>query len=146
MKTPAKIELALIPVVVAGVGIAGGKLPTSVGFGELLVIVCLGWLVQGGIRDLWFLYRLKSHPPSTSPRRMACMCLESSAGLTGIVLGVALALTGLGGRVALSPARWAALAFAVLTLGFLLRDVIITWRPLGLRRDPDHHAIIFAWK
>lgn len=146
MKAPAKIELALIPAVVAIVGAVGRWLPARLGFGELLTIGCVSWLVQGGIRDLWFLYVLKSRPGSAPRRRLPCMCLESSAGLTGILVGVVLALSGIGGSIALTPVRWAAIAAGVLTPGFLLRDIVIAWRPPGVRRDPEHHSIIFAWK
>src|SRR5271165_2373316 len=102
MKTREKIELGLIPVVVAVAGLAGRWLPSQLGPGELLVIACLLWLVQGGLRDLWLLYLQKSRPAAAPRRRLACLCLESSAGLAGIVLGVALALSGLGGRVTLN--------------------------------------------
>jgi hypothetical protein len=143
--TRGKIELALIPVAIAAVGLAGHRLPTRLALGELLVIACLTWLLQGGVRDLWLLYLLKSRPTPTPPRRLACMCLESSVGLAGLLLGVGLALAGIGGPVTLSPGRWMLLAAAVLALGFLARDLVITWRPLGVRRDPDHHSIIFTW-
>jgi len=145
MKTREKIELGLIPVAVAAVGLAARWLPDQLGTGELLVIACLAWLVQGGLRDLWPLYLLKAQPATAPRRRLACMCLESSVGLTGIVLGAALALSGIGGQITLSPARWMLLAAAVLTLGFLARDLVISWRPPGIRRDPDHHSIIFTW-
>ena len=144
MKTREKIELGLIPVVVAAVGVAGRWLPTQLGTGSLLVIACLAWLIQGGLRDLWLLYLVKSQP-AQAPRRLACMCLESSFGLTGIVVGVILALCNVGGSVALSPARWMLLAAAVFMVGFLAKDLIISWRPLGVRRDPDHHSIVFTW-
>lgn len=58
MKTREKIELSLIPVAVALVGLAARWLPVQLGTGELLVIACLAWLVQGGLRDLWLLYLL----------------------------------------------------------------------------------------
>ena len=144
MKAREKIELALIPVAVALAGLSARWLPGQLGTGELLVIACLAWLAQGGLRDIWLLYLLKSQP-SAAPRRLACMCLESSVGLTGVVLGVVLALCGLGGQITLTPARWMLLAAAVLTLGFLARDLVISWRPPGIRRDPDHHSIIFTW-
>ncbi len=144
MKTREKIELGLIPVVVAAAGFAARWLPAQLGTGPLLVIACLAWLVQGGLRDLWLLYLLKSQPVKT-PRRLACMCLESSVGLTGVVVGVVLALCNLGGQVALSPARWMLLAAVVFTVGFLAKDLVISWRPLGVRRDPDHHSIVFTW-
>jgi hypothetical protein len=66
-------------------------------------------------------------------------------GLTGVVLGVVLALCGLGGQLLLNSARWMLLAGAVFTLGFLAKDLVISWRPPGIRRDPDHHSIIFTW-
>ena len=145
MKTREKIELGLIPVVVAGVGLAGRWLPVQLGTGSLLVIACLTWLVQGGLRDLWLLHLVKSSPANTPRRRLPCMCLESSVGLTGVVVGVILALCNVGGQVALSPARWMLLTAAVLALGFVAKDLVISWRPLGVRRDPEHHSIVFTW-
>ena len=145
MKSREKIELALIPIAVAAAGLAGRWLPTELGTGELLVIACLAWLVQGGLRDLWLLYVLKSQPATAPRRRLACMCLESSVGLTGVVVGVVLALCGIGGRVAFDAGRWMILAAVVFTLGFLAKDLVISWRPLGVRRDPDHHTILFTW-
>jgi hypothetical protein len=144
LKTREKIELGLIPVVVIAVGLAGRWLPAELGTGPLLVIACLMWLVQGGLRDLWLLHVLKSQPVA-APRRIACLCLESSVGLTGIVVGVGLALAGIGGQVALNPGRWMLLAAVILTVGFFARDLVISWRPLGVRRDPDHHSIVFTW-
>ena len=72
MNTHGKVELALIPVAVAGVAAGAPWLPTRVGVGELLTA-------------------------------------------------------------------------AVLATGFALREVVITWRPFGLRREPDHHTIVFTW-
>jgi len=145
MKTHEKIELGLIPVAAIATGLAGPLLPTRLATGELLVIACLSWLVQGGIRDLWFLYLLKARPAAASRRKLACMCFESSAGMTGILVGIALTLCGVGGHVALNSWLWMLLAAGVLTLGFLAKDLVISWRPLGLRRVPDHHTIIFTW-
>lgn len=145
MKTREKTELGLIPVVVLAVGLAGRWTPALLDAGPLLVIASLTWLVQGGLRDLWLLYLVNRQPAANPPRRLACMCLESSAGLTGVVVGVILALCDLGGPVTLSPSRWMLFTAVVLTLGFLAKDLIISWRPLGVRRDPDHHSIVFTW-
>jgi hypothetical protein len=144
LKTREIVELGLIPVAVAGVGFAARWLPTQLGTGSLLVVACLAWLVQGGLRDLWLLYLVKSQPAAPR-RRLACMCLESSVGLTGVVIGVGLALCHVGGRHTLNPTRWMVLAAGVLTVGFLAKDLVISWRPLAVRRDPDHHSIVFTW-
>lgn len=111
----------------------------------MFVIACLAWLVQGGLRDLRLLYLLKSRPVTAPRRRLACLCLESSVGLTGVMVGVLLALGGLRGQITLNAGRWMLLAAAVFALGFLARDLVISWRPPGIRRDPDHHSIIFTW-
>jgi hypothetical protein len=145
MKIREKVELGLIPVVVVTVGICAPHLPAELGTGELLVIACLAWLVQGGLRDLWLLHLVKSRPKAESRRKLACLCLECSVGLTGVVFGVVLALSGGGSRVTLTSGRWMLLAAVVLALGFLAKDFVISWRPLGVRREPDHHTIIFAW-
>ena len=52
-------------------------------------------------------------------------------------------LTGYAAFVDGAPAG--TLAAAVFMLGFLAKDFVISWRPLGVRRDPDHHSIIFTW-
>jgi hypothetical protein len=39
--------------------------------------------------------------------------------------------------------RWAVVAAIVLLGGFTLKDFVITWRPWGIRRERDHHSIIF---
>jgi hypothetical protein len=145
MTTPEKVELTFIPLAVAAVGLSARFLPAQLNTGLVIVIGCLGWLVQGGIRDVWFLYRLKTRPSAAPRRKIACMCLESSAGFTGLLLGIALAVFGLGGHVGLSPLRWMLLATGVLALGFAAKDYIVTWHPLGLRREPEHHSFVFTW-
>jgi hypothetical protein len=145
MKTCEKVELGLIPAAVIAVGLAGPLLPGRLGTGELLAFACLTWLMQGGVRDLWLLYSMKFRPAATPRRKIACMCLESSAGLTGILVGVGLTLCGAGGSITLNYRRWMLVTGGVLTLGFLAKDMVISWRPLGIRRVPDHHTIIFTW-
>ncbi|MBP6508433.1 MAG: hypothetical protein KA257_12785 [Opitutaceae bacterium] len=146
MKTREKVELALIGVAFVLVTLAHRHLPARMSVGALLVVGCLGWLVQGGLRDLWLLYLTKTRADSAPQRRFACMCLESSAGFTGVVIGVLLVLTGVGGEVTLGAGAWLTFAAAVMLLGFLVKDYVITWRPLGLRREPDHHTFIFTWR
>ena len=126
---------------------AGGAIPADAARdGALLAGGCLAWLVQGGLRDLWLLYLLKTRPASTPSRKLACMCFESTAGMLGLLVGLGLVLCDFGGEVSLTPGRWMLLAGGVFTLGFLARDLVISWRPLGLRRDPEHHSIIFTWR
>ncbi len=145
MQTRDKIELGLIPVAVLLVGSFSRFLPTRLAIGEVLTLACLAWLVHGGVRDLWLMYQLKTRPSSAPRRKLACMCLESSAGMTGLIVGIGLTLCGFGGELRFTPTRWMLLAGGVFALGFLLKDFVISWRPLGLRRDPEHHSIVFTW-
>ena len=146
MRAVEKVELAGIAIIIPAVGLLGRFLPVALHLGELLTITCVVWLLQGGTRDAWFLFALRSGRLQLPRRKMACMCLESSAGLTGIVIGVVLAVSGAGPNVSLSPVRWAAITATVLLGGFLLKDFVITWRPLGIRREREHPGIVFAWR
>jgi hypothetical protein len=146
LKTREKIELGLIPLVAVAIGSAGNHLPSRLSPGALLAIGCLGWLVQGGLRDLWLLHLTKTDVASAPRRKVACMCLESSAGLIGIILGGFASLLGWGGDLLLTPVCWGVFAFCVLAFGFLAKDYVVSWRPLGLRREPEHHTFIFTWR
>lgn len=111
-----------------------------------MTIGCCTWLVQGGIRDVWSLYRQKKARAAEPARKLAGLCLESTAGLFGILVGVALALATQGREYALTPSRWVWFAAAVFTVGFLLKDFVITWRPIGLRRERNHESIVVSWR
>ena len=139
------VELGMIAASVGLVGVFSPWLPARLKFGQALTLACLTWLLQGGVRDAWILYQLKRRPSTAPKRRLACMCLESSAGLTGLMAGIGLSLFNLGGDLRFTTTRWVLLAGAVFALGFLLKDYVISWRPLGLRRDPDHLSIVFTW-
>jgi hypothetical protein len=146
MQAHGKVELALIPCAVAVIATGAGRLPTHLSVGELLTIGCVAWLVQGGIRDVWLLYRQKTRPSPEPTRKLTGMCFESTAGLTGILVGVVLALATNGPEFSLTPKRWACFAAAVFILGFLLKDFVITWRPIGLRRERNHGSIVVSWR
>ncbi|MEO7598487.1 MAG: hypothetical protein ABIV50_06115 [Opitutus sp.] len=145
MKPREKIELLLIPVAALGVGALSLLLPIQLTVAELLGLACATWLVQGGIRDLWMIREMKKKRSTAPQRRLACMCLESTAGLTGLCVAAGLMLADWGGNVSITPGRMFGLAGGVFILGFLVKDIVISWRPLGLRRDPDHHSIVFTW-
>lgn len=146
MKTREKIELILIPTVVAGIAWQSDRWPDSLTIGGAIALGCLAWLVQGGLRDAWLLYLTKTHADYAPRRKVACMCLESTAGMIGLLIGIGLALSGIGGDVAMTRGRWAGLAAAALVVGFLAKDYVVSWRPLGVRREPDHHTFIFTWR
>ncbi len=40
---------------------------------------------------------------------------------------------------------WGSLVAVTTTVGFLIKDLVVTRRPLGIRREKDHFSIVFAW-
>jgi hypothetical protein len=103
-------------------------------------------LAQSLVRDVAILLRSR-RLASNAPRKEAqCFCLESTVGLTGIIAG--LALIGLGSSHQIAMSRWGfSLAVAgTMALGFLIKDLVISWNPFGVRREKDHLNLIVRWK
>jgi hypothetical protein len=101
-------------------------------------------LLHSLIRDVAILLRRRA--AADGPRREAqCVCLESTLGLTGVVAGAMLA--GLAGSAHVTIGRWEfSLALtATLALGFAVKDLVVSWNPLGLRREKDHLNLIVRW-
>jgi hypothetical protein len=74
------------------------------------------------------------------------MCLESTLGLSGVLIGVLLTVIGVNRPVPLSPEVWPVLIGGIMLFGFLIRDVVITWSPWGIRKHPAHGSILVVWK
>jgi hypothetical protein len=140
-----KFEVALIPLAVLGVGAVSSMLPSRLTVGELIAVGCLSWLVQGGIRDVAHLVAQRRKASGGAPRKLPCMCFESSVGFVGLIVGLVLVLTGYGDALKMTPFRWMVLAAVVFNLGFFAKDLVISWHPLALRRDPNHQSIVFSW-
>lgn len=141
-----RIELALIPVAAAAAWAMAARLPTAPGVGTLLLVGAVLLLLQGLLRDLWQLWRRGRQPPAGQPRRMACLCLESTLGSTGVLAGLAVLGSGLPWRIALPAWGWGLLVGGVPALGFAIKDLVIALRPLRLVRDPDHLNIVVGWR
>ena len=141
-----RTELALIPVAAATTWTLAARLPTAPGVGTLLLVGAVLLLLQGLLRDLWLLWRRRTAPPAGQPRRMACLCLESTLGSTGVLAGLVVLGSGLPWRLALPAWGWGLLVGGVLALGFAIKDVVIALRPLRVVRDPDHLNIVVGWR
>jgi hypothetical protein len=102
-------------------------------------------LAQSLVRDVAILFRHRA--AQNQPRKEAqCFCLESTVGATGVVAGAALA--GLMSSTQIAVGRWEffiAVA-ATMTFGFLIKDLVIAWKPFGVRREKDHLNLIVRWK
>ena len=141
-----KTELALIPVLGIGVWLVAPALPEQMGVGRLLLAASAFLLFQSLVRDLWLLARDK-RASQPSPRRAArCMCIESTVGATGIVVGAILLGTGITRSVVMDDWVWSVLVMLVVGIGFLIKDYVLEWSPWRIRRDRDHMNIVFTWK
>lgn len=137
-----RTELALIPVAAVAAWAMAARLPAAPDVGTLLLVGAVLLLLQGLLRDLWLLWRRRTAPPAGQPRRMACLCLESTLGSTGVLAGLVVLGSGLPWRLALPAWCWGLLVGGVLALGFAIKDLVIALRPLRLVRDPDHLNIV----
>jgi len=146
MKTQETTEAVLIVLATGGLFVASEELPREANLGLTLIACSLTLLVQGFIRDLWLLYKGKKTKSAAPKRFMRCMCLESTVGMTGIAIGGVLSLAFQNVSVDLAPLSWVMLAGAIMTFGLLTKDYIIQWGPLSLRKEENHHNIVFRFR
>lgn len=146
MTAAEKFELALIPLTGVAIVLAGDWLPASIGIGSILLATSVLLLFQGLIRDLWLLSNSSRRLYSDARQEVLCMCVESTVGVTGVTAGLIILGSGIDLRLPMSAWIWAGLAVAVLTIGFLVKDLVFEGRPFRIRQDKNHVNIIFSWK
>jgi hypothetical protein len=130
----------LIGLSVAVVALESKHLPESLETGTLVVGAALALLLQGFARDVYLLARSRrNRVPCESA---ACICAESTVGLSGVLVGLAFTLEGVGSIIVLKWWVWPVLASFVWSLGFIMKDFVIQWRPWAIRRIEDHGSII----
>jgi hypothetical protein len=135
-----KIEAALIGLSVAVVALESTHFPESLEAGALVAGAALALLLQGFARDVCSLaHGGRDRVPGESA---ACICAESTVGLSGVLVGLAFTLAGVGGAIALKQWVWPVLAALVWSQGFMMKDFVIQWRPWAIRRIKDHGSII----
>jgi len=94
-------------------------------------------LAQGLVRDLLLLAVQCPRPPQAAPRRMLCLCVESSVGSALIAICIVLAGLGMHEQVGLSKAVVLGGGAALWSFGYLTRDLV-----LQVQRSPDHRSIL----
>jgi hypothetical protein len=136
------VELAAIVMASAAAAAGAVLLPESLGAGELALTAASLLLGQGLLRDLWLKYGAQAgHSCAPVPGGKA-VCAESGLGIAVVIAGTALLLSGAGGAVQLSPARWAGLFLGAGALGFALRNVVVDLRARRIRVEKDHRSIV----
>lgn len=110
--------------------------------GDLVLAGAVVLLLQGLVRDL---RRVAAARGAASARAVTCVCVESTIGLTAIAAGLALTMGWHAGSVRLSPAAWPIGSGAVLLFGTAVRNLVLDWRALRIRHEPDHGARV-TWR
>jgi hypothetical protein len=121
-------------------------LPRQLSIGNLLLGASALLLLQSLVRDLWLLAEAKRTVQPGPRRKARCLCIESTVGATGVFAGLALLGSGIDRTLLISDWPSGLLVMLVLGTGFMIKDYVIEWGPLRVRRDRDHVNIVFSWK
>lgn len=146
MTTTERIELALIPVTGMSFWWITALLPETMPVGWLLLGMSALLLFQSLIRDLWLIRIERRTAQLSAVRKMRCMCVESTVGATGIVVGAILLGAGWDQFIVMSHWIWSVMAMSIMTFGFLIKEYVVEFSPLRIRQDRDHRSIVFTWK
>jgi len=144
MTTAEKVELVLI------VGFCGLVYSLSTSFTQALALPRLvlylagAFLLQSLIRDLFIL--LVNRKRSSQAHESECMCVESALGISGVVFGAILFVSGFGSNITLSPIALALTLLVTLLSCFFLKDYVFSWRPWRLYKVKNHLNIVFKFK
>jgi hypothetical protein len=140
-----KIELGLIPCCSAGVWLMASLLPYRLAVGQLMLDVSVLLLLQSLVRDLFLLAKMRRMRQPNPIVAVRCICLESTVGMTGVLVGVG--LLGWGGEqtVVMAAWQWSALAVLTMGMGFGIKDYVLETKPWRIRRDADHMNIVVKW-
>ncbi len=144
MTKPKVIELGLITVLVFGVYLFYSWLPQQVLLGQGVIWIAGLVFLQSLVRDLSILFYASKKTERPSPKKIEkqCFCLESLIGLSVLLAGCLLLFNSNSASVALSQTMWVIAILAVLVTGFLIRDLVVTWRPIRIRKEKNHLNIL----
>ncbi len=140
-----RIQLVLIPIIGIVIWFLAPILPQQLAFAQFILISSVIILLQSLIRDIWLLFL--SSKKEQGPKKFApCMCIESTIGITGVILGLLFLGLGISTMVSMSSNIWSTLTLIVLSVGFLMKNYVIQWNPWRIRREKNHMNIVFRWK
>ena len=119
-------------------------LPSSVQLSHLMFFVFSLLLTQGLLRDLALLYWISAS--DNEAKEMQCMCMESSIGMSGIVLASIVLFSGIDRMLSVLPIYWLFIVPGVLIVGFVIKDYVISWRPWSIYKHKDHLTVVVRLK
>lgn len=110
--------------------------------GEILLYLSALLLAQGLVRDLVMLLQHRSAAQGGVFQDSKCLCLESAVGVTGVVVGASLFVSANFDSVDVGVFGVAGAVALTLAVGFLIKDLVITWNPIGIRREKNPLGVI----
>ena len=103
-------------------------------------------LAQSLVRDVAILLRRQRQALPEPQKEVQCMCLQSTIGMTGVIAGLACLGVGSSANVVFRPWELSLAIISTLVLGFVIKDLVISWNPLGIRREENHLNLIVRLK
>ncbi len=145
MVTSEKVELGLIFLATGIVWAAAPLLPSTLTVGKMLFFLTLLVFVQSLVRDL---YRLAASRRMAASEKveMQCMCLETTLGVTTLLLAVVLMACGIGRPLVWTRWEMTELTLVAMVGCFLIKDLVLEWNPWRIRYDKNHINIIVRWR
>jgi hypothetical protein len=138
MTTLEKAELGIIALVGAGTAAFASAWTASVG--QVIGIAAAVILAQGLVRDVVKLVvKRRAMAGEAGPRRIVCLCAESTVGLLLVCVSTALVFSGLDQPVHLGHLLLSFGVPGLLLFGFVAKDYVIS-----VRRETDH-ASVLVW-
>ena len=140
-----RVEWVEVGLVVA-ISIAALALPSEflsdLTLGEAVLYLSALLLAQGLVRDLALLLRNRSAAHGGVFQESQCLCLESAIGVAGVVAGAMLFVSPNAQFLAIADWQASLAVAATLAAGFFIKDLVITWNPLGIRREKNPLSVI----
>ena len=146
MTVTEKTELCIIATLLALLTLLFNALNVEIKFSVVVLYSASLLFCQSLCRDLWYLYTKRNRlQTEVQPVVRQCMCVESTVGVFGVVVGVLLFSSTFDITVTLSKIILLSLVCVILLGGFLIKDYVIEWNPWRLYKEKDHMNIVFSW-
>ena len=116
--------------------------PSRISTGSLILTFSTVFLIQTLIRDLALLYRQKTALRNKERRVQRCFCVESGVGVVFVIVGLVLLLGNLWGSVVFDKSDWIVSLALLMVSNYALKDLVFSWNPWRIYRDPEHLNII----
>ncbi len=139
------MEVLAIAVVAPAIWLLQPYFPVAMPLWQIVLSLSALLLAQSLVRDVTILLRRRGSASSVSRKEGHCFCLESTVGSMGVAAGAVLA--GLGGSTQVTIGPWILLpaVAGTMALGFIIRDLVISWKPFGVRHEKDHLNLLVRW-